>query len=57
MVKIDFIVVNKSLDKAILFFISVSHLTFGVITEAQVFKGAYLYCSFPYAKNVTYRNV
>ena len=25
--------------------------------EAQLFKGAYLFYSFPFSKNVTYRNV
>ena len=25
--------------------------------EAQVFKGEYLFYSFPFAKNVTYRNI
>ena len=58
--KMDFILVNVPLGKAILFFISVSHLPTGVIVKPKylkVFKGAYLFYSFPGTKNVTYRNV
>ena len=45
-----FILVIVSLDKSIIFFISVSHLASGVVFK--VFKDAYLFYSFPFAKNV-----
>ena len=38
LVKMDFILVNVSLDKAILFFIFVSHLASGVIVKHNYLK-------------------
>ena len=50
LVKMDSILVNVSLDKAILFFYSVSHLTSAVIVKLMYLKVPTCFILFPYQR-------